>query len=745
MYYLRWLLFLLFFLALFYSAQGQNSNIKSSQDTTKNIRINLNHLLSEDEKEQAEADSVIQQYINIDNLLEFTNNWKVKSGDDTLWKEPKFDDSAWDEIADSARDNKNYLSIVWYRMHFDIDSSLLNRPLAFILHLYGSAAEVYLDGKLLKKFGTVASDLAGEEAVFNANPQPIAIVFSKLKDHVLAIRYSNFHRTSAKISGFNIGQNFIIKFKDLNDEINDALLTTKKSALTVFVAAIFLTLAIVHFIMFLYYRQKITNLYYSLYCIGIFIFAFYTYHLVTSTNYASIAFISKSLQFLAPLMVVPIVAMLHTIFYHRFRKILWIIIGAYGLMIILYFFTTRNAANLVLVILMMISFVEILRVILVSVRKKRDGAWIFAMTLFLPVLLGVVTSILPDQMSFSGMNFEIKPSQFVFASMILGLPFSVALYLARDFARMGKTLTKQIGKITELSTKTIRQEQEKKQLLENQKTILEFEVKERTREVLDQKNVIEIKNREVTESLHYAKRIQAAILPDIKKINQSLQDLFILYLPKDIVSGDFYSFAQRDEKIIVAAADCTGHGVAGAFMSMIGTALLNQIVNEKGITEPSEILTQLNDGIVTSLKQRESEMNEGMDIALCTINNKSKTLQYSGANRPLWIIRNNEFQYYKPNKIPIGGQQYNKTDGFMQHNITLEQGDSIYLFSDGYVDQFGGDLGKKFMTKKFRELLLSIQHLSMNEQKEYLLNTLIKWQGKHDQVDDILVIGIKIP
>ena len=745
MYHLRWLLFLLFFLALFYSAQGQNSNIKSSQDTTKNIRINLNHLLSEDEKEQAEADSVIQQYINIDNLLEFTNNWKVKSGDDTLWKEPKFDDSAWDEIADSARDNKNYLSIVWYRMHFDIDSSLLNRPLAFILHLYGSAAEVYLDGKLLKKFGTVASDLAGEEAVFNANPQPIAIVFSKLKDHVLAIRYSNFHRTSAKISGFNIGQNFIIKFKDLNDEINDALLTTKKSALTVFVAAIFLTLAIVHFIMFLYYRQKITNLYYSLYCIGIFIFAFYTYHLVTSTNYASIAFISKSLQFLAPLMVVPIVAMLHTIFYQRFRKILWIIIGAYGLMIILYFFTTRNAANLVLVILMMISFVEILRVILVSVRKKRDGAWIFAMTLFLPVLLGVVTSILPDQMSFSGMNFEIKPSQFVFASMILGLPFSVALYLARDFARMGKTLTKQIGEITELSTKTIRQEQEKKQLLENQKTILEFEVKERTREVLDQKNVIEIKNREVTESLHYAKRIQAAILPDIKKINQSLQDLFILYLPKDIVSGDFYSFAQRDEKIIVAAADCTGHGVAGAFMSMIGTALLNQIVNEKGITEPSEILTQLNDGIVTSLKQRESEMNEGMDIALCTINNKSKTLQYSGANRPLWIIRNNEFQYYKPNKIPIGGQQYNKTDGFMQHNITLEQGDSIYLFSDGYVDQFGGDLGKKFMTKKFRELLLSVQHLSMNEQKEYLLNTLIKWKGKHDQVDDILVIGIKIP
>lgn len=743
---LRWLFLFLFISGICFNVFSQQASENPRLDSNNQIKVNLGNLLSDDENVETNSDSKIQVFDKNENLLEFTNNWKIKPGDDTLWKEPGYDDSAWEEYSDTtgSTPNKSYSTIVWYRMHFDIDSSLLNRPLALILHLYGSAAEIYLNGKLLKKYGTVASNIADEEAVFNTNPQPVALVFSHLKNHVLAIRYSSFHSSSARISGFNIGQNFSIKFKDLNTEIDDSIQTIKKSSLLIFMAAVFLTLAIVHFIMFLYYRQKITNLYYSLYCTGIFIFSFYAYHLVTSSNYASIAFISKSLQFLAPLMVVPIVAMLHTIFYHRFRRNLWILIGFYAVMIVLYFLSFRKIATILLVIIMISSFVEIFRVIIVSVRKKRDGAWIFAITLLLPVFIGIISNILPNNINLLGMKFEVKTSNFVNISMIMGLPFSVALYLARDFARMGKTLTKQIDEITELSTKTIRQEQEKKQLLENQKAILESEVRERTSEVLEQKNVIEVKNREVTESLHYAKRIQEAILPDLKKINQSLNDLFILYLPKDIVSGDFYSFAQRDEKIIIAAADCTGHGVAGAFMSMIGTALLNQIINEKGITEPSIILNQLNDGIINSLKQRESELNEGMDIALCTINNDNKTLQYSGANRPLWIINKNEFKFYKPNKIPIGGQQYNKVDGFMQHNITLQQGDSIYLFSDGYVDQFGGDFGKKFMTKKFRELLLSIQHLNMNEQKEYLLNTLIQWQGKHDQVDDILVIGIKI-
>lgn len=736
--------FCFFLCCLFHAAWGNNTLEKSKKDTGVNVKINLNDLLSDDEQRQEQADSAIRVFENIENLLEFKNNWKLKIGDDTTWYNQNLNDTDWEQKADSIRDNANYNTIVWYRMHFDVDSHLLNRPLAFILHLYGSAAEVYLDGKLLKKYGTVATNLIDEDAVFNANPLPVAVVFSHPHNHVLAIRYSNFHRAGAKTSGFNIGRNFSIKFKDLNNEIEDTVSTSKKFSLNIFISAIFLTLAVVHFIMFLYYRRKITNLYYSLYCIGIFLFSFYTYHLVTSTNYASIAFMSKTLQFIAPLIVVPIVAMLHTIFYNRFRKILWFILTLYAIMIVLYLASFKNAANVLIGVLMMISFVEILRVIIVSVRKKRDGARVFVMAFLLPLILFILARLLPDNMNFAGISFEISDSVIVLYGMILGLPFSVALYLARDFARMGKTLTKQIDEITELSTKTILQEQEKKHILENQKALLESEVKERTAEVLQQKNVIETKNREVTESLHYAKRIQAAILPDINLMNQSFSDLFILYQPKDIVSGDFYSFAQRDEKVMIAVADCTGHGVAGAFMSMIGIALINQIINEKGTTEPSIILEQLNEGIITALKQRKSEMNEGMDIAFCTIDKKNGNMQFSGANRPLWLIRNKEFLSFKPTKMPIGGQQVNKSEGFLQHHINLQPGDALYLFSDGYADQFGGEKGKKFMIKNLRETLLTINHLPMKEQKNHLYNTFIKWKGVQDQVDDILVIGIKI-
>jgi len=177
-------------------------------------------------------------------------------------------------------------------------------------------------------------------------------------------------------------------------------------------------------------------------------------------------------------------------------------------------------------------------------------------------------------------------------------------------------------------------EKEKKEILENQKSELELKVVERTQEVWEQKEVIEVKNREITESLVYAKRIQSAILPDIKLIYKTLEQSFILYMPKDIVSGDFYGFAQKSGRVIIAAADCTGHGVAGAFMSMIGTSLLNQIINEKNAVEPDLILEQLNEGIIHSLKQKESESNDGMDISLCSFDLKNNELVYAGANRP---------------------------------------------------------------------------------------------------------------
>ncbi|MCX6291692.1 MAG: SpoIIE family protein phosphatase [Bacteroidetes bacterium] len=281
--------------------------------------------------------------------------------------------------------------------------------------------------------------------------------------------------------------------------------------------------------------------------------------------------------------------------------------------------------------------------------------------------------------------------------------------------------------------------------------VLEEKISIRTVEVLQQKfelerknELIAEKNKEMTDSLNYAKRIQAAILPKPEIIHSTFSQSFILYMPKDIVSGDFYSFTKKNNRVIIAAADCTGHGVAGAIMSMIGSSLMHQVINEKGITDPGEILGQLNLGIIDALKQAENSSHDGMDVCLCAFDMEKSELVFAGANRPLWIIRNGILESYKSDKFPIGGLQIEHKESFTNQRITLQKNDTIYLFSDGYADQFGGLLGKKLMTKKFKEVLISIQDKSMNEQGDYLHQFIKDWMGNVEQVDDIMVIGIRI-
>jgi serine phosphatase RsbU (regulator of sigma subunit) len=739
--------FFLLILFFYHDSRGQKSTPRmdsASKDSNVNINVKLNQLLSDEEEDKEAADSVLQLINDIDNLVKFTNPWKIKTGDDPSWAAVEYNDSSWTTLQyDSARDNEDYGSITWYRMHFKIDSTLFNVPLAFYVQQFGSACDVYLDGKFFKSCGKVGRDKAGEVAEFSANPQPFAFVFSPEVNHVFAVRYSNFHRAGAKASGINLGRNFKISIKNLNEEIADAADPSQYFPI-IFFSAIFLTLAVVHLSMFIYNHQKITNLYYSLYCLGIFSILFYVYYMLTSTDYASITLLSKTARYIAPLLVLPLVAMLHHIFYERLLKIFWILFALYMLSLAGIALDFDKAASVTVVILFMIAVVEIIRVIIKALKMKKDGAWIFAMTFLLPVITGIILSFLPDNINIAGMKIELNSGAIVLSSFILGLPFSMTLYLARDFARMSKKLTVQLKEITGLSEKTIQQEKEKKQILENQKSELEIKVIERTQEVRHQKELVEIKNREITDNLTYAKRIQSAILPDIKLIYKTLEQSFILYLPKDIVSGDFYGFAQKNNKVLIAAADCTGHGVAGAFMSMIGSALLNQIINEKNITAPALILDDLNDGIIHSLKQKESDSNDGMDISLCAFDLQNKTMQFAGANRPLWLIRKNELLTYKPDKFPIGGLQIMREEKFRQHEIKLESNDTVYIFSDGYADQFGGEKGKKLMSKKFKELLLSIQNLSMREQENCLKDHFENWKKNNEQVDDVLVIGIRI-
>ena len=259
----------------------------------------------------------------------------------------------------------------------------------------------------------------------------------------------------------------------------------------------------------------------------------------------------------------------------------------------------------------------------------------------------------------------------------------------------------------------------------------------------EQKQVVEEQKKDITDSIRYAKNIQEALLPTIENIKNALPDGFVLFQPKDIVSGDFYWMQDHNNKVYFAACDCTGHGVPGAFMSMMGSSLLDEAVVEKGITQPNEIFSEVRKGFINALKQtgETGQQKDGMDAVLCSWN-KNGTLEYSLAYNPLLLIRNGEILETKADKQPVGFHTKEQMP-FTHHELKLEKGDTIYLFSDGYADQFGGKRNKKFMMKKFKKLLLSIQDKTMNEQKASLETTMAKWKSDTEQVDDILVMGVR--
>jgi serine phosphatase RsbU (regulator of sigma subunit)/tetratricopeptide (TPR) repeat protein len=272
-------------------------------------------------------------------------------------------------------------------------------------------------------------------------------------------------------------------------------------------------------------------------------------------------------------------------------------------------------------------------------------------------------------------------------------------------------------------------------------------IEEQKEEVEQQKEVVELahheleeKNQEIMDSITYAKRIQSAILPAAKVVKEYLKESFILYKPKDVVAGDFYWMEHKDNKVLFAAADCTGHGVPGAMVSVVCNNALNRSVREHGLTDPGEILSKTREIVIAEFEKSEEEVKDGMDIALCSL--EGMKLKYAGAHNPLWIIRNGEIIETKANKQPIG--QFDNPEPYTTHSFDLEAGDSIYIFSDGYVDQFGGEKGKKFKSNAFRELLLSIQDKAMEEQKTIIDEAFESWRGNLEQIDDVCIIGVQV-
>jgi serine phosphatase RsbU (regulator of sigma subunit) len=327
-------------------------------------------------------------------------------------------------------------------------------------------------------------------------------------------------------------------------------------------------------------------------------------------------------------------------------------------------------------------------------------------------------SVLGNITDAQAMQFQIKPP-FWFTIWFLALSFVVLVFIVIGIIRL------------------------RTRKLERDKRILEEKVRQRTAEIERQKNEIAAQKEEIMDSIHYAQRIQKAILPAPDVIKKVLPENFILFLPRDIVSGDFYWMTRVDEWSVFAAADCTGHGVPGAFMSMLGVSFLNEIISKHDKLEASDILNHLRDLIMHTLSQKESESKDGMDIALCILNNKTKELQYSGAFNPLYLIRKGQLIEYKADRMPIGIYGGMEKD-FTNHQVKLKKGDCLYIFSDGFPDQIGGEKGKKYLSKKFKEFLIANHDKPMQEQYEILHNRIVEWMGDYQQVDDILLMGIRI-
>ena len=350
---------------------------------------------------------------------------------------------------------------------------------------------------------------------------------------------------------------------------------------------------------------------------------------------------------------------------------------------------------------------------------------------------------------------DFTSSGILFGSAIEMILLSVALAAKIDFYKKGQE---------KLQEEVLKASEKHRELVENQNKRLEERVRERTEELnvvneelsvnlerLHEQNiVIEKKNQDITSSITYAKRIQDAMLPSLEEIKSIFPHSFVLFKPKDIVSGDFYYFKRVNQKVIIGAIDCTGHGVPGAFMSLIGNDLLNEIVETKSVTTASHVLDKLDEGVVKALRQTDTQVRDGMDAAICVYDLETHILEYAGAKNPLVYIENGELKVIKADRQSIGGSlvknQFNKKP-FTTHTLDLKENQytGFYLFTDGFQDQFGGEDNKKFTTKRLRKMLLEASQLPFSEQKQYLKTTLQDWtkNNRHQQIDDILIFGFK--
>jgi serine phosphatase RsbU (regulator of sigma subunit) len=538
-----------------------------------------------------------------------------------------------------------------------------------------------------------------------------------------------------------------------DDQINQERIRT--ISINAFLIGILILIAIYHFFLYLYRTNAISYLIFALLSLVVVIWTIYSagmfVGLFSYEGYLAFGHLGPAL--FPPLLVL--------FFYFLYRDevhkpvLLFFLAIALTFILIIFVSSATTISNIFTLFSMnmMIPLAYLLGYsLLKAVIRKRVGSQL----MYLSVLIMFATLIHDAFLANSyikGFGFYISSYGYVLLiilqSLVLAQMFSVTF-------KRNINLTLNLEKIVEERTRTIEDQrkvleiqnmdmQRQKEEIENQNEVLN----QRNEEIEAQRDFARKQNEEITDSINYARRIQSAMLPPETYISELLIDNFILYKPRDIVSGDFYWVKQVKNYIVIVAADCTGHGIPGAFMSILGIGYLNEIVQRREVTQANRVLNELRRQIKNSLRQHggRDESKDGMDMALCVLDLKNLTMQYAGANNPLYLIRwvENEahLEEYKPDLMPIG-YYYGKDQSFTNHSIKLEPGDTFYIFSDGYMDQKGGSENKKFLSRRFKDLLLGMQDQSMYDQKSILENTLSDWMGRAAQVDDILVVGVRV-
>ena len=677
--------------------------------------------------------------------------WKYHKGDDMRWADSSFDDSKWQSMNPSLDFEKipegSFENIGWFRLHIELDSQFVNQTLSLIITQSG-ASEIYLDGKLLHSFGTIDRKNLENEERYDPQKLPIYIRFEKTKKHLLAIRYADAVALQLfKSRGLN-GAGFDIFIGRLNDSIsykyNGSVIP---AVIFIFYFTFFIALSFMHLLFFLFYRTNKSNLFYSIFAATLGVYFLWILMKTVYTDPDTMSTMDYIFPSMYDFYMPALLAMLYSIFNKKIVKIFWI---WFALAAVDFTFNLLNIqVSYFTPILFFLFSLEALRIIIVSLFKKRDGAWIIGSGVIIMVVFFMIFTLLGAfkiSFNFGGSGWGSFLFGIIAIYATLSVPISMSIYLAREFSRTSKTLTKKLIEVENLSAQTISQEKEKQEILSKQKENLELEVTQRTKEVVQQKKVIEEKNKDITDSINYAKRIQDAILPSEEQIKKMLPQSFVLFKPKDIVSGDFYFFAEVDEKVVAAAVDCTGHGVPGAVMSMVGHNHLKRIVSEQKITDTSKILDELHKQVLYSLNRdiTKRDSKDGMDAAIVSIDKQKCEVQFSGAVRPLYYFVNGNFNEVKGERYSIAGVKEIGSAPYASTIISVTEPTTFYLFSDGFADQFGGKDGKKLMSKNFREILASIQNKSMIEQKIFLDDFIEEWKSGREQMDDVMVIGIKI-